>query len=317
MGIASGLVAQVGFAEETTPGTRVTPTRFYEFTQESLRLNKRRMESKGLRANRVVGPNRWASGSQDVTGGVTFECAPQGFGLLLKHAIGPNATTGAGPYTHTFASGGILDTYALTCQLGRPSTDGTVRPFDYLGLTVTDWSLDAAVNEFLMMTLNLYGMDEQTNQTLATASYPATITPFTYLQGSLTIAGAAQDIKSIGLKGDNAVATGRHQIRATTPALPKQPLQNDRRSITGSLTADFVDLTLYNRFVTGTEAAMVLAFVSGTNSLTITANVRFDGETPNVGGAALLDVTLPFICTSQTSDAAAFTAVLVNGDTLP
>lgn len=315
MPVASGLVAQFGVSEETTPGTRVAASKFFEFTQESLKYHRNRIESKGLRAGRVVGPTRWAAGIGWVDGDVTFECAPQGFGTLLKHMIGPDVTTGAGPYVHTFASGGILDNLTYTVQVGRPDTSGTIRPFEYTGCSITDWALDAEVDAYLMMTCSFYGMTESTGQTLATASYPATITPFTYLMGSITVAGSAFDVKKFSIAGDNALVTGRHQIRATTPEQPKVALQGDRRQYTGTLTADFTDLTAYTRFTAGTEAAVVLTFNAGAGlTLVITGNVRFDGDTPSVGGPDLLEQALPFKFLSSTSDAAAFTAVLTNSD---
>lgn len=314
--MSGGFASQIGFAEETTFDTRAVPTRFYEFLNEGLKVNLERLESMGLRAGRGTGPTRWALGKGDVAGPVVFEAAPQGFGLLLKHAIGPNVTTGTGPFTHTFASANI-DALSLTTQIGKPDETGTVRPFDYTGCVVTGWSLDADISAFLKMTLDLYATNEDTSQSLATASYPATITPFTYVQGTVTVAGSAQDVKKISIGADNARATGRHQIRATTPGRPKKAVQTGRKNITGSFAADFTDLTLYNRFKNGTEAALVLAFTSGANSLTITANIRTDGDTPNVTGPDLLEQPISFKCLSSTSDAAAFTAVLVNGDAAP
>jgi len=58
---------------------------------------------------------------------------------------------------------------------------------------------------------------------------------------------------------------------------------------------------------------MVLDFTSGTDRVTITTNVRFDGESPQVGGREILTQSVPFKCVG-TTDAAAITAVLVNGD---
>jgi hypothetical protein len=64
----------------------------------------------------------------------------------------------------------------------------------------------------------------------------------------------------------------------------------------------------------GTEGSMVLAFVSGTSSLTITMNVFYTGESANVTGPGLVKQGIPFEVISGTSDAAAITAVLVNSD---
>lgn len=148
--------------------------------------------------------------------------------------------------------------------------------------------------------------------TLATASYASGGEPFVFTEGSLSIAGSAvATVRSMNLDGNNTLAVDRHRIGSATV---KEQLENGMREYTGAVEADFEALTAYQRFVTGTEAALVMAFNNGTDSLTITCNVRFDGETPELSGPELLTQNLPFKCLSGTSDAAAITAVLVNSE---
>lgn len=312
MPLASGLAGQMGLVAEVTYGTFVAPSRWMEFVAESLILERERIESAGIRAGRRV-LHRWAAGIQRVTGDVSLELAPQNQGILFEHMFGGKATTGAGPYTHTFTPGDLAGK-SLAVQIGRPDIAGVVRPFSYLGMKVASWEISAAVNEYAMLNLSMYGAHEDTAQTLGTASYPGTLTPFTFLQGVVSVAGSGFDVKEATLTGDNGLAIDRHFLRTTTPERPKEPLEATRREYTGTLTADFIDLTAYNRFVNGTEAALVLTFTSAPHTLTITMNVRYDGTTPNIAGDELLEQSLPFKALSTTSDAAAITAVLVNGD---
>lgn len=311
--LASGIGGQIGLAAESVYGTFVAPTRWFEFNSESLHLERERIESAGIRAGRRV-LHRWAAGVQRVTGDIEMELGAVGFGIIWSHILGSNVTTGAGPYTHT-ATPGDLAGKSLSVQVGRPDISGTVRAFSYLGCKVASAQLACSVNEYAMLTLSLYGAHEDTAQALGTASYPAAYAPFVFTSGSLTLAASAFDVKECSLSIDNGLAIDRHFIRATTPERPKEPLEADRRAITGELTADFIDLTAYNRFVNGTEAALVLLFNSGAASqLQITMNVRFDGTTPNIGGADLLEQPLPFKAVSATSDAAAITVVTTNSD---
>jgi hypothetical protein len=77
-------------------------------------------------------------------------------------------------------------------------------------------------------------------------------------------------------------------------------------------------MTAYNRFRNGTEAALSLVFEASTSQkLTITGNVRFDGQTPNVTGPTILEQVLPFKFVSATSDTAAFSVELINSDATP
>jgi hypothetical protein len=316
MALPSGLAAQVGVAAEVTYGTYVAPARFFEFVSESIDLERERIDSAGIRSGRTV-LHRWAPGVQRVTGDLVLELAAEGFGLLWSHILGGVATSGVGPYTHTFTPGDLTGK-SLSVQIGRPDIGGTVRAFSYLGMKVDQANLTANVNEFARLTLSLYGCHEDTAQTLGVASYNAALAPFVFTQGSVTVAGSAFDVRSFDLTIDNALATDRHFIRGTTPERPKEPLQNGLRAVTGTLTADFTDLAAYNRYVNGTEAALVLAFNAGASAqLTITMNVRYDGNTPNVGGPDLLEQELPFTAVSSTSDAAAITAVLINAESTP
>jgi len=316
MPLASGLAGQLGLAEEVTYGTYVAPTRFTEFNTESLHLERERIESAGIRAGRRI-LHRWAQGIQRVNGDIELELAPQGMALIWKHILGANVDSGTGPYTHTITPGDLTGK-SLSIQIGRPTISGTVQAFSYLGCKIAQAELDLKTNDWAMLKLSIYGAHEDTSQTLGTASYPATLTPFVFTQGSLTVAGSAFDVISANVSIDNGFAVDRHFIRATTPERPKEPLEAKRRTITGTLTADFVDLTAYNRFVNGTEAALVVTLNAGAAAqTTITMNVRYDGTTPSIGGDELVGQELPFKAVSATSDAAAITVAVLNSDTTP
>jgi hypothetical protein len=312
MPLASGLAGQLGFAAESTYGTFVAPTRFLELTNSSVKYERERIESNGIRAGRRI-LHRWAQGVQRAAGDVEFEMAPQGFALLWSHILGGVATAGSNPYTHTVTPGD-LSGKSLSLQIGKPDIGGVVRPFTYLGCKVTSAEVSAAVNEYAMMTVSFYGNHLDTAQTLGTATYPTGLTPFDFTKGSVSLAGSGFDVKDFTLTIDNGLAVDRHFIRSTTPERSKEPLESTRREITGSMTADFTDLTALNRFINGTEAALVLTFNAGASAqTTITMNVRFDGEDPDLG-PELLEQPLQFTAVSSTSDAAALTVVVINAD---
>lgn len=316
MPLASGLAGQVGIAEEVTYGTYVAPTRFLEFNDESLSLNRERIESRGIRAGRRV-LHRWAPGVQRAGGDLVIEASGAAHAILWKHILGAVNTTGAGPYTHTCTPGDLTGK-SLTIQVGKPDIGGTVRPHSYLGCKFATAELAATVNEYATLTLGVYASHEDTGQSLGVASYPAALSPFVFTTGSVTLAGSAFEVREFSLSIDNGLATDRHFIRGTTPERPKEPLERARRSISGTLTADFSDLTAYNRYVNGTEAALVIDLTAGaSNRITITMNVRFDGETPNVGGEDLLELSLPFKAVSGISDAAAITVAVINAEATP
>lgn len=313
MPIGSGVAAQFAYKEETTKNTRIVPDHWLEFVNESVQLRKTRIERSGRRAGRRTNIG-WATGNQWVEGSVAFEMVPQSTASLLKLCIGGVVTTGVGPYVHTITPG---DLKSFTAQFGRPSTDGTVRPFEYTGCMVDSWTLsfdatgDGSMVEF---EAGLMGYGEDTGQVLATPSYP-TVTSWTSVQASLQIAGSPYCVDSLTLSGANNLRMN-HEACAATPGKPNIT-ENGVRSYSGTLVSDFKDLTAYNRFVNGTEAALVVTVeASSSAKLVITSNVRFDGETPNVTSDEVLKQSLPFVCTGAT-DAAVITAVITNSDSTP
>ncbi len=300
--MATALDAQIGFVDESTYGTPVTVTRFHEFVSETLKMDQARLESSALRSGqRVQRSDRWALGKKTVGGDVTFELANKSFGLLFKHLFGGVATaqpdSGGSPtvYRHTFTPGAYPT--SLTAQVGRTDVSGTTRPFTYHGLRATSWELGCAVDQIASLKVSFDGEDEDTATGLATVAYPASLTLLTFVNGIVSIAGGAASVKSASIGGQNGLATDRYFLGST---LKKQQLEMGMRNYSGTFEAEFESLTAYNRFVNGTEAEIILNFQGGVISglfnyeAKVTANVRFDGQTPNVGGPEIVGQTLPF-----------------------
>lgn len=310
MALKSGLMAQIGYAKESTAGTIVTPTKFVPLVSESLSQERERLESSAIIAGRrFLTSEQWNGGNVTVGGDVQHELFQRGVGHLFEAMLGSVATSGSGPYTHTFTPG---DLPSLTVQVGRPGVGGTVHPFTYAGCKVASWELACSAGEIATVGLTLVGMTETTATALASASYTAEqAKPFKFNHGAVTIGGSSANVRSLTLSGDNGLADDRRFIGSQTIS---EPLEAGLRTVDGSMEVEFTDLTQYDRYVNGDEFAIVLAFTSGTNELTVTLNARYDGETPQVGGAELLTENLPFKAVASGADTTAITVELVNGD---
>jgi hypothetical protein len=308
MSARSGIAAQFGCAIETTVGTRVTVTSFYPLVSESIKRSEAFTESEGIRAGRLVmTSDMWNSGNVTIAGDIALELNTKSIRPLLQAAFGTETATSTGGGIYTYTPGDLFGT-ALTVQIGRPGVDGTVRPFTYGGTKIMSWEIACAAGEIATLGLTVQNclVDETTGVTLATASYTTSQKAFKFSGATLTIAGSTVDVKQLTLSGDNALE-GR---LFNGSQYSKEPIQTGLRVYGGSVQPEFTDLTLYNRFVNHTEAALVTTFTSGTDTLVVTENVRFDGETPNVGGRGIVDQPLPFTAVASTSsDASAITAV--------
>lgn len=313
MALSTALAAQLGVKAESTYGTYVAPTSFFPLISETVKLDRPHIVSKAIRVGRLTtDTGDWAQGAKTVNGQVNLELYDRTSALLFVHALGSVSTSGAGPYTHTITPGNLLGK-SLTMQIGRPSTDGTVRVFSYLGTKIKSWTLSAKAGDLVKMSLDVLGRDEDTGQTLASASYTSGLKPFVFTGAALSIAGSTlTNCREFSITGSNMLA----DRRVTNSALMLEPVDADVRSYTGTVLMEFDGLTQYNRFTGGTEAALVLTFTSGSNTITITTNARFTGETPTVDGPDIVTLPLGFALNS-TTDAGTITVVCVNGDSAP
>jgi len=379
----TGIDAQIGYALESTVGTPVTVTAFLPLVSETLGQELARLESAGIIAGRrVLASQQWNGGDISVMGSVQHELYNRGLGKLFTAMFGAVATTGAGPYTHTFTPGDLTGD-SLTVQVGRPATNGTTYPFTYAGMKVASWEIACAAGEIATLGMDLVGSREidyrvvtdgvttsgdatitsasaafnasdvgnpisgtgiptgatiasvtsateaelSANATatgtsisftlgiaIAAASYPSGIKPLKFNHAAVSIGGASVNAKSLTISGNNGLDDSRRFLGNQRIS---EPLEANLREYTGTIELEFTDLTQYRRFVTGSEAALVASFTSGSDSVTITTNVRVDGSTPQVSGREILTQSLPFKCVASGADSSAITAVLVNSDSTP
>ena len=313
MAIRSGLAAQIGIGVETTVGTAVTPTRFYEFNDESIAMTIERIESEGLRTgNRVLRSDRYASGQKAIEGSFSMDMTADNTAILFKHALGAVATAGSFVHTCTMSDPFGL---GLTIQVGRPGNDGTVRAFTYAGTKINTLDLSVSVGELLSAEFGIIGTTAETIGSVTAASYASNLELLHFAGAAITVAGTAYPCKDFSLSVNNGLTADRFVLGSQ---VAQQPIASSMAEVTGSLTAEFVDAVAYQRVVNATHAAIVATFTDSTgDSITVTVPVaRFDGDTPSVGGPDILDQTLNFKGLFNGTDSPVTIAV-ANGDSAP
>lgn len=314
-GPAVGLNTAFGIAQESTYGTPVVVSRFYEILSESLERRNRTLVSNGLRAqtrNLRRGTRRVISG-RDAGGDVTMEVPTTTAGIWFKNILGGTPTVvqqgASAAYLHTYAMGS-LEGLSLTAQKSLRDAGGTeVETFTYHGAKVTAAEFSISVDQILQMAVSLDCEDVDTSTAAAAASYTANKL-FHFAQGELRVDGSAvASVTGATARVENALKTDRYYIGSD--GLKKEPTDNDFPTVGGSLTAEFLSpATFYDRFAADNGAALVLEFVGDNiastydEMLRITVpDVRFTGGTPTVGGADVISQTVPYEGTSIGSTA--------------
>ncbi|WP_255725412.1 phage tail tube protein [Frankia sp. Cj3] len=319
----SGLSAQIGFAAETTVGTAVTVTTFFELLDESIKWEPTWLESAGLKAGQ--GYKRVSRISQSrfsVSGDWTLEHADRGhMGLLWRHALGSAittptqiASTTAYKQIHTPGSKTGL---SLTGQVGRPQPNATVRPFTYRGLKTKSWEFSVSDGEIAKLKLSLDGWQMATGTALATASYSAAAGVFNFANatnfkiggtvatasGETTISGGTAVTtlaKGVTIKGETPMAAERFGLG--NAGVKGEQIENGIPMISGDLDAEFTDRTeFYDLFVSNTTTALQLDFsqgdAGGSNPFLLSfifPAIKIKGGDVNVGGPDIVGQKISF-----------------------
>jgi hypothetical protein len=303
MAIGSGIGSQLGIAAETTFNTSVTVTRFYEFTSENISYNKKTAVGMGLRAaGQVPRSQRRVVTTFDAGGEITLDLPTKGLGLLLAQAMGtsPTATTTTtGVYSYSFTLGDVYGR-SFTAQVGVPQYGGTVTPKTVSGAKIQSFELGVTTGGIATGKFQLDAASLTTGTALATASYTAAINLFHFAQGAITLdATSIANVKDFTLTVDNTLKQDRYNL-GSSGAKAEQVI-NGFRKISGKLTAEFTDTTLFSKFYSDANAALVLTFTGAiiangqSEKLTITIPAaKFNADTPNVPGPGTVDLSMSF-----------------------
>lgn len=222
-------------------------------------------------------------------------------------------------------------------------TAGTVEPFTYVGSKVTDWEISVETGAIAQLSLTLDSRNELggtgnsdplntavptlgtfTETGVNTATDPLSVFHFreatVYSGGSpalgsgiLTLSGSSAlgYVKTCSMKETHALDTSRYFLGNN--GFKSEQIENGFRSLTGAMTVEFLSSeSLYEAFSADTTTTLQLAFVGGVagtsgandDTLIITfPNIKLDGESPMVGGPAVVTQSVTFTALDDQSTA--------------
>lgn len=316
MAQGKGAKGRVVIQEETTYKTDPAAPDVQKITFDSCSLaqNRAQEQSQSITGNR--NPTRAVRGNTDVGGALVCELQAY-IGLLFKATLGAVATTGVGPYVHTFTVGDELP--SLMVEKGFTDIG---QYFKYLGVKVASMSLSVSPSGFQRITFNLVGASE----TPSGAEFDATPTDLgkqsfdgfaiaTIEEGGAAIASVV-GIDNLTINNDldaDQYIIGGQGIRDSLPS--------GLVSVTGTLKARFEDLTLDNKAVNDTESSLKVIYTIGdglgsadNESLEILIpELTFAPNSPPINGPKGVLVELPFVAYyADSSEASALQIVLKN-----
>ncbi|WP_029289135.1 phage tail tube protein [Cellulomonas sp. HZM] len=311
MAIASGLGAHVGIAPEVTYGAYVAPTSFVQPNKASLKKTKNTEQSAAIASGRLQAA---AAGRQPTTvggsGSLELDVANRKMGLLVQALMGTSVTPTvltAPAYQQTHV---LADTFgkSLSIQVGLPDASGVVRPYSYTGCKVTSATFEIDLAKILAATFEFDAQDVSEAQALAAPSYPAAVSPFVGTQASVKVGvfgaeAAVAGVTKATVKIDRNLNTDRYYLGGG--GKKAEPIANAPVGISGTVSADFVDKTVFaDRFVSDAGFSLVIeargALLAAPDTYDLfritLPGCYLDGDTPVLDGPDQVSGDFPFTC---------------------
>jgi hypothetical protein len=312
--VATTQDASIGVATESTYKTVVTPTRWYEFTDESLNWDKSIKQGVGLRVGaRVARSARRVITSAKGNGDFTIEATSKGMGLLWSYCLGSSTSTLVSGSTyqqvHTLTTSPSLPSFTL--QKGVVEVAGTVDAYTYSGCTASQWEFAFPNDDICTLKVTADMGNLTTATSYAAPTYPSSPSLFHFAGGSVTsgtltapttttLASSTTTLANIrggSVSGNNNLSqrlnmdgTGRQQKPTVGLA-----------EISGSLEVEYDSTTFRDAVINDTPMALVLNFVTPTALTTgvetlqiVLPEVKFDNQLPETNGADLITQDMNF-----------------------
>lgn len=247
-----------------------------------------------------------------VSGSIVVPLDNNNIGYWIKLALGAPASTGAGPYVHTFTSG-VTTQVSATIDIYQSQVPHASK---IVGLVVNSFSIGLSRTGKPVMTLQCTGKNETVGTSVvdATPVTALTLTRFTQAQGSLTWDGSAlSNIISASMDFDNGIELVE-AIPATADALITAA-DWGMCKLNGSITQRFGDSTLLDDAIAQTVRDLKLAWTIDSTHL-----VSFEGQSVyaqrskrTVNGPGGVEVQYPWIGAKDASEGEMLEVILKTG----
>lgn len=229
-------------------------------------------------------------------------------GYWLRQFLGSPSTTGTGPYTHVFTSGGAsLPSMSLEAQ---HSSASTFEMFD--GVYGSSIAFGLADDGEAIATLDLVGADcTKAGSTAAGSPSSETYEAFRQFYGSLQLDSSdLGDVLSASFTYDNGLNIERLVNGAAK--IDEPDLGDDM--VTGQIDMRFADATLYDKAVAATSVDLDFIYeISASKKLTVSIpEVYLTPTSPPVDGPGGLNISFSFEAVVNTSAGHKLQATLIN-----
>lgn len=282
--MAQGSLHSINYVEEDIYGVPPATPAFKKFRHNSTTLNLTRAAfgSEELRSDRMIADHR--AGTRSVEGNIVGELSHLSHDDMLAAAL-------CGDWASNVLKAGAVRR-SFTIERFFEDLDDTLR---YTGMQVDTLQLSMTTGAVVGMTFGFIGQDMVTPPVspIVGATYAdATTTPTmdaisgSVMEGGLEI-GVATEV-TLNLSNGLSPRFVIGSARSLEPSI-------GRSNLTGTLTAFFEDLTLYQKFLANANSSLSVECSDGVNSYTfLIPRLKYTGSDVPVTGEGSISMTMPF-----------------------
>ena len=296
-----GRGASLGFGIESTWGTAVARTNWMRVVSTGIDRTIDKVPRPHLGTLGATSANRRShfSASDMVAGDFEIVASyDDSTLLLLEYGLGGVATTGAGPFVHTFTL-----TEALPTGLTIEQIFGTGGAEVYDGCMMTNLGISCAVGEVMRLTGSVVGRTSGGRVAAGTPTYSSNGASVIHHQaGTFGFNGEVYNLKSMDLTVDNRLGT-RQQLGSL---LTSRPNRSDFMEVGVSVTLEYSNENLQTALYADTQGDATITFTQGGGSNNVAAfnfqNAYITSVSTPVSGTDVIELTVDFICESDGTD---------------
>jgi hypothetical protein len=306
---ARGALAQISYIPEatwgTTPGSPAMKLLKAATTGETLGMDIERLMSNAINANRAV--ELFRGGKKSIKGSIPFELAPLGFGTFLKHSLGTNVDTGAGPYTHTIKRGNLIA--GMTIEKGF--TD-LAQYMVFTGCKPDKVSINVKSSGLITGSMDIIGKDVTVSGTSLGTPTAVAHVPFIESEAVAQEGGGAATLLNLDLNWSNALdpvdVIGSRTIGS---------LMEGKGMCEGKITLLFDAITTFNKWLNETSSTLDCTFTTGASTLAFYMGaIKYFGDAvPKIANEKGVVVDLAFSAYYDSTSATDLRITLVNTET--
>lgn len=334
-----GYKGWIGVEEETTFGTQITASSYFEFNSESMKVNR---ETKVLESiNTSRDPIRIVQLNETVEGSIEADLnvANDGMVWLIKQGFGGTVTTtgtSTTGYVHTLALGNMEDNKGTSTSSNVKSLTLSVQKGDtstaqlhFVGNRVNQLTISGEIGAMIKSNFGLIGKTATNTAEAHTVSF-TDINPLSFVHASITTGSTTASLSATSIIGfefnlaNNLISdTNARELGSRTVKI----LPPTTRETTLKLTMRFDTTTAYTNFMALTPIAVKILMNSGATigagagSTTYTMQLEFpkcyltSNPVPNIGEKGILIQEMEFQCLKANTTTGYSVQAVVNNAT--